>query len=233
MKKMKKSLAIVAMTIVLSISATGCGQKLAPADQTISALFELVAQDNAASMTGLLGFASEQEARSAFIEEGEDLSMAEIVADAVESAGIDMSEEDKADLTQTMTNMVNKISYTAEITSESSDSVEVTLHVNGFKLDDLTNVMMDATNAMQENMTEEDAVAIQSGDMDVYNKYMNQYVKDFIAGLGGLEVNPDTVDIVVSCEKLAVEAESGKKVAWLPSNMNKFSNDVSDAILQE
>lgn len=233
MKSIKKLVAIVAMTAVLAMSVLGCGQKLAPADQTIGALFELSAKNNAAPMKELLGFDSEQEVRTAFFEEGEDMSMAEMIEEALSDAGMEISDEDMADFTNTMTNMINKISYTAEITSESSDSVEVTLHVKGFKMDDMIDVMMDAATTMQESMTEEDILAIQGGDMDVYNKYIEQYLKDFISGLGELSVNPDSVDIVVVCEKLAVETESGNKVAWLPSDMDDFSNDVQDAIMQD
>lgn len=233
MTKVKKSFITIAMTVVLAMSATGCGQQLAPADQTIGALFELAAKNNATPMKDLLGFASEQEALSAFMEEGEDITIAEMVEQALAEAGMEISEEDSADLTQTMTNMINKITYTAEITSESSDSVEVTLHVNGYKFDDMYDVMIDAATTMEDSLTEEDAIAIATGDIDVYNKYMEQYIKDFISGLGGLEINPDPVDIVVKCEKLVVEAESGNKVAWLPSNMSKFSNDMNDAIMQE
>lgn len=233
MKSIKKITAIIAMTAVLAMSVLGCGKKLAPADQTIGALFELAAKNNAAPMKELLGFNSEQEVKDAFLEEGADLSMAEMVADSLEDSGLDISDEDMADLTQTMTNMVNKISYTAEITSESSDTVEVTLQVKGYSFSDMYDVMMDAFTAMQDSITEEDMIAMQSGDEDVYNKYMNQYIKDFISGLGGLELNPDPVEIVVSCEKLAVESESGDKIAWLPSNMAKFSREVDNAIMQE
>lgn len=233
MKSIKKLVAIVAMTAVLAMSVLGCGKKLAPADQTIGALFELSAKNNAAPMKELLGFDSEQEVRTAFFEEGEDMSMAEMIEEALSDAGMEISDEDMADFTNTMTNMINKISYTAEITSESSDSVEVTLHVNGFKMDDMIDVMMDAATTMQDSMTEEDILAIQGGDMDVYNSYIEQYLKDFISGLGELSVNPDPVDIVVDCEKLAVETESGNKVAWLPSDMDGFSYDVQDAIMQD
>lgn len=233
MKTMKKSLTIVAMTIALSLAATGCGQKLAPADQTIGALFELVGKNNAAPMTELLGFASEQETISSFIEDAEDLSMAAIVTEAVEGAGIEISESDKSELIQVMTDIEKKISYTAEITSESSNAVEVTLHVKGYRLDDITDIVTNSFNGMMESITEEDLEAIQNGDMDLYKQYTDQFVKDYIAGLKELTINPETIDIVVSCEKLSVEAESGNKVAWLPTNMNKFATDVSDAILQE
>ena len=233
MKSIKKLVAIIAMTAVLAMSVLGCGKKLAPADQTIGALFELSAKNNAAPMKELLGFDSEQEVRTAFFEEGEDMSMAEMIEEALSDAGMEISDEDMADFTNTMTNMINKITYTAEITSESSDSVEVTLQVNGFKMDDMIDVMMEAATTMQDSMTEEDILAIQGGDMDVYNSYIEQYLKDFISGLGELSVNPDPVEIVVSCAKRAVETESGDKVAWLPSDMDAFSNDVQDAIMQD
>lgn len=58
MKKLKKLLAVVATMAVVCMTLTGCGEKLPPADQTISSLFELAAKNNAAPMKDLLGFAS-------------------------------------------------------------------------------------------------------------------------------------------------------------------------------
>ena len=73
MNKFKtKALAIIAAMATLCMTLTGCGEKLAPADQTIGALFELAAKDNPAKMKDLLGFASEDDVRSAFFEEGAD-----------------------------------------------------------------------------------------------------------------------------------------------------------------
>lgn len=233
MKSIKKLTAIVAMMAVLAMSALGCGQKLAPADQTIGALFELTGKNNAAPMKELLGFASEEEVMNAFFEEGvAEKGMEESIEEALAAADMEMSEEDMADFTTTLTDMINKITYTAEITSESSDAVQVTLHVNGFKTDDMANVMMDAATAMQNSITEEDMTAIQGGDEEVYNKYIEQYLRDFISGLGALEVNPESVDIVVDCEKLSVEAESGNKIAWLPTDMDAFTTDVENAMMQ-
>ena len=134
MKKLKKLLAVVATMAVVCMTLTGCGEKLPPADQTISSLFELAAKNNAAPMKDLLGFASEEEVRSAFFEEGADVELVDELKNELESAGVELSEEDVQDLTDSLEAMLNKITYTAEITSQDKDTTVVTLKVNGFSI---------------------------------------------------------------------------------------------------
>lgn len=232
MKKLKKLLAVVATMAVVCMTLTGCGEKLPPADQTISSLFELAAKNNAAPMKDLLGFASEEEVRSAFFEEGADVELVDELKNELESAGVELSEEDVQDLTDSLEAMLNKITYTAEITSQDKDTTVVTLKVNGFSYNEMTNVIMDAANTMMESITEEDQIAIQNGDMEVFNNYMQQYVKDFVAGLAALEPTADPVEFTVNCEKLSVEVNGKDKVAWLPSDMDGFSADVENAMFQ-
>ena len=232
MKKLKKLLAVVATMAVVCMTLTGCGEKLPPADQTISSLFELAAKNNAAPMKDLLGFASEEEVRSAFFEEGADVELVDELKNELERAGVELSEEDVQDLTDSLEAMLNKITYTAEITSQDKDTTVVTLKVNGFSYNEMTNVIMDAANTMMESITEEDQIAIQNGDMEVFNNYMQQYVKDFVAGLAALEPTADPVEFTVNCEKLSVEVNGKDKVAWLPSDMDGFSVDVENAMFQ-
>lgn len=232
MKKLKKLLAVVATMAVVCMTLTGCGEKLPPADQTISSLFELAAKNNAAPMKDLLGFASEEEVRSAFFEEGADVELVDELKSELESAGVELSEEDVQDLTDSLETMLNKITYTAEITSQEKDTTVVTLKVNGFSYEEMTNIIMDATNTMMESITEEDQIAIQNGDMEVFNNYMQQYVKDFVAGLAALEPTAAPVEFTVNCEKLSVEVNGKDKVAWLPSDMDGFSVDVENAMFQ-
>ena len=232
MKKLKKLLAVVATMAVVCMTLTGCGEKLPPADQTISSLFELAAKNNAAPMKDLLGFASEEEVRSAFFEEGADVELVDELKSELESAGVELSEEDVQDLTDSLETMLNKITYTAEITSQEKDTTVVTLKVNGFSYEEMTNIIMDAANTMMESITEEDQIAIQNGDMEVFNNYMQQYVKDFVAGLAALEPTADPVEFTVYCEKLSVEVNGKDKVAWLPSDMDGFSVDVENAMFQ-
>lgn len=232
MKKVKKLLAIVATMAVVCMTLTGCGEKLTPADQTISALFELAAKNNATPMKDLLGFASEEDVRSAFFEEGADVELVDELKGELESAGVELSDEEVQELTDSLETMLNKITYTAEITSEEKDTTVVTLKVNGFSYDEMSQIIMDAANSMMENITEEDQIAIQNGDMDVFNQYMQQYVKDFVSGLAAMEPTADPVEFTVTCEKLSVEVSGKEKVAWLPSDMDGFSTDVENAMFK-
>ena len=229
----KKLLAVVAAMAVLCMTLTGCGgSKLDPADQTIGALFELAAKDNTTPMKNLLGFESDDAVRSAFFEEGYNMGWADQLKDALVSAGVEMSDADIQDLTDSLTAMMNKVTYTAEITSEEKDKTVVTLKVNGYSMSEMNDVMMDAANAMSESLTEEDQLAIMEGDTELLSSYMQQYLKDFLAGLGALETSAEPSEITVNCEKLAVEVNGKPTVAWLPSDMTKFANDVQNAIFK-
>ena len=229
----KKILTAIAALSVACMALAGCGSaELAPANQTVGAIFELTAKSNMTPMKDLLGFASEEEVRSAFFEEGADVELVDELKSELESAGVELSEEDVQDLTDSLGTMLNKITYTAEITSQEKDTTVVTLKVNGFSYEEMTNIIMDAANTMMESITEEDQIAIQNGDMEVFNNYMQQYVKDFVAGLAALEPTAAPVEFTVNCEKLSVEVNGKDKVAWLPSDMDGFSVDVENAMFQ-
>lgn len=231
MKRMKRKIAaVVAAATMLCMMLTGCGEKLAPADQTMSALFELYAKDNAVPMKDLLGFASEEDVNTAFFEEEADMEMAEMIQGELESAGVSMTEEDIQELSDSMNTMIGKLSCTVTITSEEKDAVEVTMMVTGYSNDEMTNVIMDAANTMVESITEEDQIAIAEGDEEVLNAYMQQYMKDFMAGLAALEPDAEAIEVVVPCEKLVVEVSGEEKTAWLPSDMDAFSSDIDAAM---
>ena len=226
----KKLLAVAAVIAVLCVTLTGCGSKMAPADETVGALFELAAKDNTAPMKQLLGFDSDEAVRSAFFEEGSDVEMAEEMKDILTDAGVEMTDEDIQGLSDSMASMLNKITYTAEITSSDKDTTVVTLKVNGYQASDLETVMMDAMTSMQESLTEEDSLAIVNGDTELFSAYMKSFLNDFLNGLNELEVSSEPVEMTVNCEKLAVEVNGKAVVAWLPSDMTDFSEDVENAI---
>lgn len=233
MKKLKnKVLAVIAAMTVLCMTLTGCGEKLVSADQTVSALFELAAKSNAAPMQELLGFESEADVRSAFFEEGADMELVDQLKDELTSAGVELSDEEVQELTDSMVAILDKVTYTAEITSEDKDTTVVTLKINGFSADEMTQIMIDAANTMMESVTEEDQIAIANGDNDLLTVYMKQYLDDFMSGLAAMEPNAEAVEVTVTCEKLSVDVSGKEKAAWLPSDMNAFSNDIAAAMFQ-
>lgn len=233
MKSMKKKvLAVIATVAVLCMTLTGCGEKMIPADQTIGALFELAAKSNAAPMQELLGFESEADVRSAFFEEGADMELVDELKNELTSVGVDLTDEEVQEITDSMMAVLNKITYTAEITSEDKDTTVVTLKINGFSYDEMNQIMLDAANNMMESITEEDQLAIAGGDTDLLTSYMKQYIDDFMNGLAAMEPNSEAVEVTVSCEKLSVDVSGKEKVAWLPSDMDSFSNDIEAAMFQ-
>ena len=228
MKTNKKLAAVVAAVAVLCMSLMGCGQKLEPTDQTIGALFELAAKGETDPMMNLLGFSSADEVYEAFFEEGA------AVAEDTELI-IEITDEELQGFSDAMNAVIDKVTYTTEITSETKDTTVVTVKVKGLSEAELEQIMLDAANTMSvnltENLTEEEAAAIMEGDMSVVTSYMQQYLKDVVAGVSTLEPSVDS-EFTVNCEKLAVEVGGKQKVAWLPADMNQFASQVETSLYQ-
>lgn len=232
-RRMKKKLHVVsALLIVSCLLLTGCGASLAPADQTVGALFELTAKDNAVPMKDLLGFASEEDVRASMIEDGADVAAVDMLKEQFTAAGINFTDEDLQEMTDSVLVMMNKITYTAEITSEEKDKTVVTLKVNGFSIDDLNQVMMDTANTALEGVSEEDQLLIASGDEDATMAFVQQYVKAFLNAMSSMEPAAEASEITVECEKLQLDVSGKPKVAWLPGDMDKFSADVESTLFK-
>lgn len=233
MRKMKKKMAVViALMTVLCMTLTGCGAEMIPADQTVGALFELSAKENLTPMKDLLGFASEEDVLGVFFEEGADTELVDEFKSELEAAGVEMSDEDVQSFADSINAMISKITYTTEITSEEKDMVTVSLKVNGFSMDDMNQLLIDASEKMVDSLTEEDQLAIANGDADLFNAYMTQFMKDFMNGIATLEPSADTTEITVNCEKIALDVSGKEKVVWLPSDLQNFSDQVAAALFQ-
>ncbi|MCM1135862.1 MAG: hypothetical protein NC400_09850 [Clostridium sp.] len=227
----KKILAVVSALTVASAALTGCGgEQLIPADQTIGAIFELTAKNNPAPMKDLLGFASEEDVKSTFLAESTDQELVEQFQEQFSAEGLNMSNESVQAFADALEGMLGKLTYTAEITSEEKNKVVVSLKVNSFSADDMTQVTADALVAMQEKLTEEDQMAIMNGDTDVLTSYMEGYFADLVAGLSALELSEDAVDIEVPCEKMLVDVSGKDKTAWMPSDLSGFYDDIENCI---
>lgn len=236
----KKLMAVMTAVAVMGMTLAGCGQKLTPADENVSALFELSAKNNPAPMMELLGYETEEDVYNAFFEDGvaasEDTEIIEELKYEFESMGLEISEEELGEFSDAMNALFDKVTYTTEITSEEKDKTVVTVKVNGISEDELEQIMIDAANVMSENLeanlTEEDAYAIMEGDMSCVSPYMQQYLKDIIAGVSTIELVAEPYEFEVICEKLAVEVGDKEKVAWLPADMNDFEDEVESALYQ-
>lgn len=241
MKSTKKKLAaIVAIIAVMGMTLMGCGQKLTPADQNVNALLELSAKNNPKPMMDLLGFESEEDVYNAFFENGtaaaeDDMAIVEELKATLAGTGMEIPEDELQEFSNAMMDLVSKVTYTTEIASEDKDLVVVTVKVNGISSEELEQVMVDAVETMTEglsNLSEDDIMLIQSGDMSPATPYMQQYLKDVIAGVKTMEPMAETNEFTVECQKLAVEVGDQEKVAWLPENMNQFESKVEAAIYQ-
>lgn len=230
MKNMRKKLAVVAAAVVMtcSVALTGCQQKLAPADQVVGAMYDLVVKDNAVPMKDLLGFASEDDVKTALMEDS-DTKMADMFKDEFASYGIDFTDEELDEMSSTMQSLLNKLSYTAEITEQTKDSTTVVLKVTGYTSSALEDIMTDLMTDMQNNMDEETMMALASGDEEATKKVMQDVIKQYVVKAGEMEPSTETTEITVKCEKMKVDVSGKEKVAWMPVDMTKFSTDLDNS----
>ena len=228
----KKILTAIAALSVACMALAGCGSaELAPANQTVGAIFELTAKSNMTPMKDLLGFASEDDVRSTFLAEGSDSDdlvsqfQAQFTAE-----GVTMSDESVKEFADVLEEILARLTYTTEIISEDKETVVVSLKVNTYSAADMEQVTLDALTAMQERLTEEDQMAIMNGDNDILTSYMEGYFSDLVSGLSAMEISSEPVAIEVSCEKMLVDVSGKEKTAWMPSDLGGFYEDIEASI---
>lgn len=228
----KKILTAIAALSVACMALAGCGSaELAPANQTVGAIFELTAKSNMTPMKDLLGFASEDDVRSTFLAEGSDSDdlvsqfQAQFTAE-----GVTMSDESVKEFADVLEEILARLTYTTEIISEDKETVVVSLKVNSYSAADMEQVTLDALTAMQERLTEEYQMAIMNGDNDILTSYMEGYFSDLVSGLSAMEISSEPVAIEVSCEKMLVDVSGKEKTAWMPSDLGGFYEDIEASI---
>ena len=203
MRNVRTKLAVLlaAVMMICSVALTGCQSKLVPADQVVGAMYELTVKENATPMKDLLG----------------------------SGMGIEFTDEEVAEMSDTMSKLLNKLSYTAEIQEEGKDETTVLLKVTGYSSDDMNQIMTGLMTEIQTNMDEETLTALMTGDEEATMALMQDVIKQVIAKFGEMEPTTETTDVTVKCEKMKVEVSGKEKVSWMPSDMDKFVDDLENA----
>ena len=139
MRNMKRNFAVLAATVmaVCSIALTGCQQKLEPADQVVGALYELSVKENATPMKDLLGFASEEDVKTALMDDSAETDLVSMFKSEFEAAGIEFSDEEVEEMSNALQGLIDKLDYSAEITDQSKDETTVLLKVKSYSMDDM------------------------------------------------------------------------------------------------
>lgn len=231
MRNMRRSFAVLAAAVmtVCSVALTGCQQKLSPADQVVGALYDLAIKDNAVPMKDLLGFASEEDVRSTLMEDSADADLVSQLKTEFEAAGIQFSDEDVQEMTGAVEGLMSKLDYTAEVTDQGKDETTVLLKVKSYSMDDMQQILLDIMTDMQTNMDEETAMALMSGDEEVMQQVMQDAVKQFMGKLGDMQPVEEMTELTIKCQRVKVSVSGKDKVAWMPQDLTKFSNDVNNA----
>lgn len=231
MKKWNKKAAAVLLAVLTfcTIVLSGCSkEEPAPADQVVGAMYDLCLKDDPKPMMDLLGFASEDDVRTSLMEDS-DTTLADVFEEEFASAGIEFTDEELQEMSDTIMKLVQKLTYTAAISEQSKDETTVVLTVKSFSNADIQQTMTDLQTEYLENMDEETQAALMSGDEDAIMEFTRQIMKDYVSRLGELEPNGGESEITVKCEKMKVDVSGKEKVSWMPVDMDKFTEDVDNS----
>lgn len=228
---MKKKVSVLMALVVLSCMVLmGCSsQKLVPADQVVGALFQLTAMDDAAAMKDLLGFASEEDVRSALMEDGGS-DLVEELSNQFTEAGIEFSNEEVEEMKNDIISLLKKTPYTVELTSEEKDKCVVTLKVNGYSMADMTEIAMTTQQELQDSMTDDQIAEL--SDPDALNEFMRTYMMKYMKAVSEMSPMDEATEITVECEKVKVDVSGKEQVCWMPKSLDSFGNSVEAAIMQ-
>ena len=220
MRNMKRNFAVLAATVmaVCSIALTGCQQKLEPADQVVGALYELSVKENATPMKDLLGFASEEDVKTALMDDSAETDLVSMFKSEFEAAGIEFSDEEVEEMSNALQGLIDKLDYSTEITDQSKDETTVLLKVKSYSMTD-----------MQNNIDEDTAAAIMAGDEDALQKLMQDAVKQYMTKIGEMEPSEEMTELTIKCQRVKVDVSSKEKIAWMPQDLSKFSDEVNNA----
>ena len=220
MRNMKRNFAVLAATVmaVCSIALTGCQQKLEPADQVVGALYELSVKENATPMKDLLGFASEEDVKTTLMDDSAETDLVSMFKSEFEAAGIEFSDEEVEEMSNALQGLIDKLDYSTEITDQSKDETTVLLKVKSYSMTD-----------MQNNIDEDTAAAIMAGDEDALQKLMQDAVKQYMAKIGEMEPSEEMTELTIKCQRVKVDVSGKEKIAWMPQDLSKFSDEVNNA----
>ena len=220
MRNMKRNFAVLAATVmaVCSIALTGCQQKLEPADQVVGALYELSVKENATPMKDLLGFASDEDVKTALMDDSAETDLVSM-----------FKSEEVAEMSNALQGLIDKLDYSAEITDQSKDETTVLLKVKSYSMTDMQNIMVDVMTDMQNNIDEDTAAAIMAGDEDALQKLMQDAVKQYMTKIGEMEPSEEMTELTIKCQRVKVDVSGKEKIAWMPQDLSKFSDEVNNA----
>ena len=220
MRNMKRNFAVLAATVmaVCSIALTGCQQKLEPADQVVGALYELSVKENATPMKDLLGFASEEDVKTTLMDDSAETDLVSMFKSEFEAAGIEFSDEEVEEMSNALQGLIDKLDYSTEITDQSKDETTVLLKVKSYSMTD-----------MQNNIDEDTAAAIMAGDEDALQKLMQDAVKQYMTKIGEMEPSEEMTELTIKCQRVKVDVSGKEKIAWMPQDLSKFSDEVNNA----
>ena len=83
--------------------------------------------------------------------------------------------------------------------------------------------------------SEFEAAGIEFSDEEVeemsnaLQKLMQDAVKQYMAKIGEMEPAEEMTELTIKCQRVKVDVSGKEKIAWMPQDLSKFSDEVNNA----
>ena len=72
-----------------------------------------------------------------------------------------------------------------------------------------------------------------AGDEDALQKLMQDAVKQYMTKIGEMEPSEEMTELTIKCQRVKVDVSGKEKIAWMPQDLSKFSDEVNNATFKQ
>ncbi|PRR84059.1 DUF5105 domain-containing protein [Clostridium vincentii] len=217
MKKSKKLMAVL-MTAILgsALLLTGCGGKIATADVTAKAFYNLY----------ILGDSTEIEKIALTNDESNQIldklksTSQDATKNLITSGGLQISDEQLDSIYNAEMEALKKLTVTTEIVSAEKDNATIKLTTTYIDL-----LTID-TKAAEEAANEANAMSL-TDQTELNNKIVELYVNNLIEGFKAAQPSIETKEATFECQKQVYIVDGKNKDVWFPVDMETFGGNIA------
>jgi hypothetical protein len=222
MKQLSKKILTGILITVLGLTAlTACSkEELTPANEIASAFYKLFILGDSEDAKTLFAYTDED--IETFTNTQRDGSIAIIKSNLSAIGSYSPTDEEAAVMYDAQMEAFKKLTFSTEVTSETSDTAVVTLKTNYF---DIMALDEQAANEALEEFGAENII-----DEASTKEFILLYIQKFESIIKSAEPSEDQAEVTISFEKAKTDVGGKTKVMWVPQDASGFGEDIINAV---
>ncbi|MBE6070858.1 MAG: DUF5105 domain-containing protein [Clostridium butyricum] len=215
MKRLKKIMALMFATLMLTTMMIGCGEKIEAPELVVEAYYDLIVYGDTSKLE-TMGFSSEDVTT---IKDQRENQLRTSIKNNFDIAGLKINDEQLDNVMQAQINALKKATCTVEPVSSDKETAVVKLKTTYVKITELDK------NAANEAVEEVQAMGLTT-TQEVLDKATEIYINKLIDACNNAEASTDTVEKDVMLKLQLFDVSGKTKKMWAPENPVTFGSDI-------